>query len=537
MNRFTISFKLSLLIGLMAMLLLVIGGIGLYGINKGDQALQTVYAERTVPITQLAEIQSLQLRTLLTISTAQLDAMDETTAAAGKLVAGYTQQINDNWAKFSATPMSDANRTAASAYWDLQTKYLRDAIEPTLKALQDNDLFSTSAMMRDKARPMFEVMRERSNALMQHMVEGTHQDYESSRRRNQVIRSVSVASIVGGLLVAAVLGFNLMRGITVPLGHAVSLANAVAAGNLSQTIPQAGSDEISALMRALARMQDGLVGVVSSVRKGAHGVATACTEIAQGNHDLSTRTEHQASALEETAASMEELNSTVSHNADSAREANQLALRASSIATEGGEVVGQVVKTMHGINDSSRKIADIISVIDGIAFQTNILALNAAVEAARAGEQGRGFAVVASEVRSLAGRSAEAAKEIKNLIGESVARVEQGSVLVDKAGSTMTEVVASIRRVADIVGEISSASSEQSAGVAQIGGAITQMDRVTQQNAALVEEMAAAASSLQNQAQDLVGSVSVFTLATADAKPASPITPQRTALALGNTHG
>jgi methyl-accepting chemotaxis protein len=227
---------------------------------------------------------------------------------------------------------------------------------------------------------------------------------------------------------------------------------------------------------------------------------------------LSARTEHQASALEETAASMEELSAAVHQNADGAREANQLALQASAVASRGGHVVGQVVETMKGINDSSRRIADIISVIDGIAFQTNILALNAAVEAARAGEQGRGFAVVASEVRLLAGRSADAAKEIKTLINVSVERVEQGSSLVDQAGATMTDVVTSIRRVTDIMGSISAASAEQSSGVAQIGEAITQMDQVTQQNAALVEEMAAAASSLQSQAEDLVQSVSVFTL-------------------------
>ena len=252
---------------------------------------------------------------------------------------------------------------------------------------------------------------------------------------------------------------------------------------------------------------------VSAVRQGASGIALASAEIAQGNSDLSARTEQQASALEQTAASMEELSSTVRQNADNARQGNQLAQNASSVAVRGGEVVGQVVDTMKGINDASRKIADIIGVIDGIAFQTNILALNAAVEAARAGEQGRGFAVVASEVRSLAGRSAEAAKEIKGLISDSVQRVEQGTALVDQAGATMTEVVAAIRRVTDIMGEISAASTEQSSGVAQVGEAVTQMDQATQQNAALVEESAAAAESLKLQAQQLVQAVAVFKLA------------------------
>ena len=263
------------------------------------------------------------------------------------------------------------------------------------------------------------------------------------------------------------------------------------------------------LKTTLKRMES----AVSSVRSSAGSMDVACAEIAAGNHDLSARTESQASALQQTAASMEQLSSTVKQNADNARQANQLAQSASTVAVKGGEVVAQVVDTMKGINDSSKKIADIISVIDGIAFQTNILALNAAVEAARAGEQGRGFAVVASEVRSLAGRSADAAKEIKQLITDSVGRVEQGSALVDQAGATMNEVVSSIRRVTDIMGEISAASSEQNQGVTQVGEAVTQIDQATQQNAALVEEMAAAASSLKSQAQDLVQAVSVFKLA------------------------
>jgi methyl-accepting chemotaxis protein len=273
-----------------------------------------------------------------------------------------------------------------------------------------------------------------------------------------------------------------------------------------------GHDELAMIGKGFNQFVAKIHGVLGQVRSSADGVALASAEIAQGNNDLSARTEHQASALEQTAASMEELNATVQQNASNAQQANQLAKGASTVAVQGGEVVGQVVDTMKGISEASRKISDIISVIDGIAFQTNILALNAAVEAARAGDQGRGFAVVASEVRSLAGRSAEAAKEIKTLINTSVERVEQGTALVDKAGATMTEVVSSIRRVTDIMGEISAASNEQSAGVAQVGEAVTSMDQATQQNAALVEEMAAAASSLRSQADELVQVVGVFKL-------------------------
>jgi methyl-accepting chemotaxis protein len=331
------------------------------------------------------------------------------------------------------------------------------------------------------------------------------------KAENAMLVALVIILIVGGLLI-----WTVPRSVILPVQQAVSMAQRIADGDLGRPVEARGKDELAQLLRNLEMMRSKLAGVVSNVRQGSESVATASAEIAQGNHDLSARTEHQASALQETAASMEELGSTVKQNADAARQANQLAQSASTVAIQGGEVVAQVVDTMNGINESSRKIADIIGVIDGIAFQTNILALNAAVEAARAGEQGRGFAVVASEVRSLAGRSADAAKEIKSLIGTSVERVEQGTTLVGRAGTTMTEVVNSIRRVTDIMGEISAASNEQSQGVAQVGEAITQMDQTTQQNAALVEQMAAAASSLKSQAHDLVQVVAAFKLGSGD---------------------
>ena len=346
----------------------------------------------------------------------------------------------------------------------------------------------------------------------------------AAAEKSQVIFAAAVRALFVLLGIALVLGValahlitrNLLRQLGGEPGVAASVAQDVAGGNLTSRIELRPGDR-SSLMAHLKAMQASLAKVVGEVRQGSQGVARASAEMAAGNNDLSVRTEQQASALEETAASMEELGSTVRQNADNARQANQLALGASTVAVKGGTVVGQVVDTMKGINASSKKIADIISVIDSIAFQTNILALNAAVEAARAGEQGRGFAVVAAEVRSLAQRSAEAAKEIKSLISTSVERVEQGTRLVDQAGVTMAEIVGAIQRVTDIMGEISSASSEQSAGVGQVGEAMTQMDKATQQNAALVEQSAAAAESLKVQAQQLVQSVAVFKLAAGDA--------------------
>ena len=356
-----------------------------------------------------------------------------------------------------------------------------------------------------------DLLDEARKATLATAAASARQASESARRA--MWGGVALLFAVGAAGFAVSLVFS--RRIAGSIGRAGEVARAISAGDLRTRIRSARPDEIGQLYAALDEMQDALATVVGSVRGNAQSVATASEQIAHGNQDLSQRTERQAAALQQTAATMDELGSTVRNNADNARQANQLAHSASDVAVRGGEVVGQVVQTMKGINESSRKIADIIGVIDGIAFQTNILALNAAVEAARAGEQGRGFAVVAGEVRSLAQRSAEAAKEIKALIGTSVERVERGTALVDQAGRTMDEVVQSIRRVTDIVGEISAASGEQASGVSQVGQAVGEMDQATQQNAALVEQTAAAAESLKQQATQLVQVVSIFRLAQA----------------------
>jgi methyl-accepting chemotaxis protein len=369
--------------------------------------------------------------------------------------------------------------------------------------------------MNTDCRPLLAALLVSTTAYIAYSDELARLNLEAAAAAYSSQRTTLIAISVFAAMMAVVLGWLITSRLVSALGaEPAGLSDAaqrVAQGDLS---PLRGADEAPAgsVLASMGAMQLQLVGLIGQVRTSADSIATASAQIAQGNNDLSARTEEQASALEETAASMEELSSTVKQNADNARQANQLAQGASAVAIKGGDVVGQVVVTMKGINDSSKKIADIIGVIDGIAFQTNILALNAAVEAARAGEQGRGFAVVASEVRNLAGRSAEAAKEIKILIGASVERVEQGTVLVDQAGVTMAEVVGSIKRVTDIMGEISAASVEQSAGVTQVGEAVTQMDQATQQNAALVEESAAAAESMKVQAQQLVQAVAVFKL-------------------------
>jgi methyl-accepting chemotaxis protein len=323
---------------------------------------------------------------------------------------------------------------------------------------------------------------------------------------------ISIALMLAVLALAMIGGVMFSRTVSRPLGHALSCARAVATGNLSMDFDSSGKDEIAQLLAALKDMQSSLSQVVAKVRENAEGVATASAEIASGNLNLSSRTEEQAASLEETAASMEELTGTVRQNAENARQASTLADAASHTASRGGVMMGQVVETMHGIADSSSKVAEIIAVIDAIAFQTNILALNAAVEAARAGEEGRGFAVVAAEVRTLAQRSASAAKEIKALIAQSTDRVNAGSALVGNAGQIIAEIVGSVQRVTDIVGAISSASQEQSTGIEQVNTAVTQMDEVTQQNAALVEEASAAAHALAEQANSLRDAVAVFTL-------------------------
>ena len=455
--------------------------------------------------TNTSDQRILEFRHVLNTDDAKMTAVE---GDMQKLSAEF-KRLNDTYKQLISSDQERALHAAFERSWG---EYQRQH-DQVLGLSRQNQNDQARALLEGEAQKTFDQATADLLSLIKLNREGAQAAGEHAKSTYAFARNSLLLAALVALVAGTAAALWLTRSITRPIASALNVAEGVAAGNLAQRIDVDSADELGRLLGSLRTMQARLSEVVSGVRGSAEGVATASAQIAQGNLDLSQRTEEQASAVQQTAATMEEVGSTVRHNADSAAQANQMAQGASAVALRGGEVVGQVVQTMQGINDSSRKISDIIGVIDGIAFQTNILALNAAVEAARAGEQGRGFAVVASEVRSLAQRSAEAAKEIKSLIGQSVEQVDRGAQLVEQAGSTMDEIVTAIRRVTDIVGEISSASREQSNGVDQVAQAIQQMDQTTQQNAALVEESAAAAESLKTQSQSLVESVAFFKVA------------------------
>jgi methyl-accepting chemotaxis protein len=427
------------------------------------------------------------------------------------VISDSVKKGGETMAKVEALLVTDLEKSTFKSIVELRVKYqaAKDAVQ---KAKAGGNAAETETAFKEVFQPAAKAYESRVLELLALERKAIDDMSRAIDEANAQSFNLRIALTALTLLLGGVCAFLIARSITRPLGRAVQVAETVASGDLTSRIEVDSRDETGQLLHALKNMNDSLAQVVGEVRAGTDTIATASGQIAAGNHDLSSRTEEQASSLEQTAASMEELTSTVKQNADNARQANQLAVSASEVAVKGGSVVSQVVDTMGSINASSRKIVDIIGVIDGIAFQTNILALNAAVEAARAGEQGRGFAVVASEVRNLAQRSAAAAKEIKTLIGDSVEKVEEGSKQVAEAGRTMDEIVDSVKRVTDIMGEITAASHEQTQGIEQINQAIAQMDQVTQQNAALVEEASAAAQSLQEQAGSLSQTVSIFKL-------------------------
>ncbi len=507
-----IGKRLGIGFGIVILLLVLVATIAVSRINHMSDSANSILKDRYVKVAMLNEVQDHQNNQARFLRNAIISAKDAEQMKSWLLKSDAESTANTElFNKLKPLVRSQTGLALMEATLPKRAVYA-EARGKLTKLLEEGKLDEAgSYLLVDFQTPQkeyFDVVQ----ALIIYQEDAMARDGQTMEADGVFAKSMTEGLTVLAALIAALVAVTLARSITGPIGEAVAFASKVAGGDLSSSVSNRYGDETGALLAALGHMQENLVRIVGNVQRGSEGVATASAEIAQGNNDLSARTEQQASALEQTAASMEELSSTVQQNADTARKANQLAMTASGVAIQGGEVVGQVVQTMKGINDASRKIADIIGVIDGIAFQTNILALNAAVEAARAGEQGRGFAVVASEVRSLAGRSADAAKEIKTLIGASVERVEQGTTLVDRAGATMSDLVDSIKRVTDLMAEISASSSEQAAGVSQVGEAVTQMDQVTQQNAALVEEMAAAASSLKSQASELQQTVAVFKL-------------------------
>jgi methyl-accepting chemotaxis protein len=510
-----IATRLILLISSLAIVCFIVSGIGLYGLVKSNDAILTIYADRTVPAVDIGKIQTLVVSNRLEVAMALLDQNPESARRAVQQLESNIVSVSKIWDAYMATYLTPEEATLANEFAVRRTRYVQEGLRPTITALQAGDFAKAQSLMLEKVSPLMLPVKEKGDSLLQLQMDVAKDEFDAAIARYELIRMTEVIVTLLGLLGAIVFGWMTVRYISRELGgepiDVARIAQAIAQGDLTQEIALKNDDQ-SSLLFSMKEMNSNLANVVSQVRGATDTIATSSSQIAIGNMDLSSRTEEQASSLEETAASLEELTSNVRQNADNAREASQLASSASEVAVKGGSVVAEVVSTMGSINASSKRIVDIISVIDSIAFQTNILALNAAVEAARAGEQGRGFAVVASEVRNLAQRSASAAKEIKSLIDHSVQQVTLGAKLVDEAGVTMQEVVNSVQRVSNIINEISNASTEQSSGIDQINVAVSGMDNVTQQNAALVEEAAAAAAALEDQAEQLSGLVNTFKL-------------------------
>ncbi len=529
LKHLSIKTRLIFLTVLLSAVSILVGTVGLVNQGATNAALGSVYNDRLLVLTQLSRVLSLMLQNQNSLTSAALAAEPDNGPVIAE-VEGRIGEISALWDKYKATAQTPDEQALAQAFIDSRMAFVRDALKPTMAALRASDADATRKLVKGPLKERFMTAQKNMLALVRLQQDLAKAHYDQALARYERTRNLSIALIVIGSLAGACVAVLLIRGIDASLAEALRLARSVAAGDLTQTVRIECDDEIGQLLTALQAMNASLAGIVGEVRHSTDTIATASNQIAAGNQDLSARTEQQASSLEETAASMGELTSNVKHNADNARQANALAEAASGVAGRGGAVIREVVGTMGEISESSRRIGEIIGVIDGIAFQTNILALNAAVEAARAGEQGRGFAVVASEVRNLAQRSAGAAREIKQLIARSVERVEAGGRLVEQAGATMQEIVASVHRVTDIMAEITSASMEQTAGIGQINIAMGQMEQVTQQNAALVEQAANAADALHEQAQRLATSVGVFrigTQAAARGAAPAPVQPRR----------
>ncbi|WP_250499485.1 methyl-accepting chemotaxis protein [Caballeronia sp. GAWG1-5s-s] len=507
----TIKARIGMSMAFLGALLIGIGALGLAGMGRTNEAFLDTYSVQMPGALAVGNSEMYAARERLVFDRAALLAGTSEVSATIERSRMMRERADAFWKNYMSLPQTPDERRLADASQDKRLA-LQRAVDKGLAAVTADD----RAGMIEAAKAMQAAYNELANAndaLRAFLTDASKKSYEDAQSRYTSFRALSLSAIALGLAAAAFAWFALRRAIARPLEAALTHFEAIAAGDLRRDVVVTSRDEMGLLLEGLAKMRASLLTTVRTVRSGSESIASATQQIAAGNTDLSSRTEEQASALQETASSMEELTSTVRQNADNARQASTLAANASEIAGKGSAVVTQVVDTMGEISRSSAKIADIITIIEGIAFQTNILALNAAVEAARAGEEGRGFAVVAGEVRNLAQRSSTAAKEIKELIDTSVARVQSGTTLVDEAGRTMNEIIGAVQRVTDIMGEIAAASAEQSTGIEQVSRAVTQMDEVTQQNAALVEEAAAAAQSLEDQAARLRQAVAVFQVA------------------------
>jgi len=505
----TIRARLIIVIAFLLLVSALIGTASLMSLTSTNESLKTVYEDRLVALDQLDRV----IRSMDEMQIAlSLGLISDEQEVHGYLSAFEKAELRRDkvWQEYLATYLTP-DEAALAKKLQSQQKLLNDkGFLPTISALKSNDEKAAASLLRQDVQQYAAAVKETMNSLISLQSSVAKDEYEASQERYQSFRSISILGIMCAVFVGAAIGAWLIQSINKPLSVAINAAQRLAEGDLTQKIEISSTNEMGRLLRAFGEMITALTASVRQVRHSTESITNASGEIASGNLDLSSRTEQQAASLEETASSMEELTSTVRQNADNAREANALMAQARQQAEDGGGIVGKVVSTMNDIKQSSSQMAEIINVIDGIAFQTNILALNAAVEAARAGEQGRGFAVVASEVRGLAQRSASAAKEIRELIEDTLNKIQFGGGLAIDAGAAMEEAVTSVKRVAALMENIASASQEQSDGIDQINIAVGQMDQTTQQNAALVEEAAAAASSLRDQAGHLANAVSVF---------------------------
>jgi methyl-accepting chemotaxis protein-1 (serine sensor receptor) len=514
LRNLSIRACLSAMIAFFGVVLLLGAAAGLLSLRASNASLQQMYTVDTPAVADLegSAGQLLRLRLALATYASLVDLNDQDGAAAVlKRFDQYLKVSNDRLGHYvSNAGTDDDEQRLIKDMQDKRATFLQNGIEPAMAALKAGDKTAFQQLQAHQLPSLYNAYEKAMLTLEQLQIDHGAQRYQDAHDRFYAISIAVAVGMVLALLFSWLGRVVLVRAIVHPVDATIAQFERIASGDLTGRIDVTSNNEMGKLATALRKMQDSLIATVNTVRAGTESIDTGVREIASGNTDLSQRTEEQAASLEETAASIEELNSTVKQTAENARQASSLAQGASSLAAEGGELTQQVVGTIHQIVDDSHRMADIVGVIEGIAFQTNILALNAAVEAARAGEQGRGFAVVASEVRSLAQRSAAAAKEIKGMIGESTARVQSGAQLVERSGSTMTEIVKAIARVSAIMSEIAAAAIEQSSGIDQVNVAVAQMDEVTQQNAALVEQAAAAAGSLEDQARRLTAAVAVF---------------------------